>query len=476
MELSLRQIGDVLEARIPGDESRLVRGYSIDSRTIEAGELFFAVQGARLDGHEFVLDALGRGAVAAVVAEGRLGSYPAHVREQLIAVRETLVAFQRLARAVRERWGRPVVAVTGSTGKTTTKEIAAALLGTRYRVAKSEGNLNNAYGLPLSLLRLEATHELAVVELGMSQPGEIAQLAEIARPNLGVVTCVAPVHLEFFRSLEEIAAAKYELIEALKSDNSTVVLNADDARVARFAQGFKGRVIRFGIEQEADVRATSLQERGALGSGFDLDVAGARGRVELALMGRHNVRNALAAVAAATQFKVGLEAAQAVLPKLAPAPMRGELVRFAAGFTVINDCYNSNPVALESMIRTLVATQGCRRRILVAGEMRELGPTSRELHRSCGERAAAAGIDIVIGAEGDASEIVSGAQAAGLEAGRARFFVEKAAAAEFLAGLVAPGDLVLLKGSRAVALETMLETLRGRFELLPGEHYAQARH
>ena len=208
MELSLRQIGEVLEARVPGDESRAARGYSIDSRTIQAGELFFAVQGARLDGHEFVLDALGRGAVAAVVAESRLGSYAARVREQLIGVRETLVAFQRLAQAVRERWGRPVVAVTGSTGKTTTKEIAAALLGTRYRVAKSEGNLNNAYGLPLSLLRLDTAHDLAVVALGMWQPGELAQLAEIARPNVGVVTCVAPVHLEFFPSLEEIAAAK----------------------------------------------------------------------------------------------------------------------------------------------------------------------------------------------------------------------------------------------------------------------------
>lgn len=476
MELSLEQIARALGVGASSRGDLLARGYSIDSRTVQPGELFFAVKGARLDGHAYVLEALGRGAVAAVVRADRRTSYPPHVHEQLIGVRETLEALQWLARFVRERWGKPLIAVTGSTGKTTTKEVAAALLGTRHRVAKSEGNLNNAYGLPLSLLQLTAEHDLAVMELGMSARGEIAHLAQIAQPNVGVVTVVSPVHLEFFNSLEEIAAAKYELIEGLKSDDRTAVLNADDARIVRFVDGFDGRVVRFGIERDAEVRARDIQDRGALGSSFELAIAGSRARVELALMGRHNVRNALAAAAAASLFGVDLAEARELFPRLQPAPMRGEFLRFEAGFAVINDCYNSNPLALESMLETLRRTPGYRRRILVAGEMKELGPTSRALHRRAGEQAAAQGIEIVIGVAGDASEIVAGAAAAGLPAERAHFFEEKSAAGNYLVELLKPGDLALLKGSRAVGLETMLVTVQAHFPLAKGAPRAQRTH
>lgn len=476
MELSLEEIARALGAEDPGRAEQSAFGYSIDSRTVAPGELFIAVKGARLDGHDYVVEALGRGAVAAVVAADRRGGYPPAVHELLVGVPNTLAALQRLAGYVRRRWGRPLVAVTGSTGKTTTKEIAAALLGARYRVAKSEGNLNNAFGVPLSLLRLEPEHELAVVELGMSARGEIAQLAAIAQPNVGVVTCVSAVHLEFFSSIEEIAAAKYELIEGLEAADRAAVLNADDARVAQFAQSFDGRVVSFGIDHQADVSAREIEDRGALGSSFELAVGESCNRVRLALMGRHNVRNALAAMAAASLFGLGVAEARALFPQLTALAMRGELVRFEPGFAVINDCYNSNPLALASMIETLWSTPGFRRRILVAGEMKELGPSSAALHRRAGEQAARAGIDIVIGVVGDAREIVAGAEASGMPPERARFFAEKAEAADYLAGILQAGDLALLKGSRGVAMETILEALAAKFRLVEGARRAQKTH
>jgi UDP-N-acetylmuramoyl-tripeptide--D-alanyl-D-alanine ligase len=375
------------------------------------------------------------------------------------------VALQDLARAVRRVWGRRIAAVTGSVGKTTTKEILAALLGAKFRVLKSEGNLNNEYGLPLALLRLEPEDEAAVVELGMSHRGELRRLAEIAEPEVGVVTRVAPVHLEFFASVDEIALAKRELIEGLAGPESVAVLNADDPRVARFRDVARGRVLTFGLGAEAQFRARAIEDRGAEGSTFELESPVGGGRFALPLPGRHNVENALAALAAASVWGIGAAEAAEVLPRLAAGEMRGRLLRFAAGFAVINDSYNSNPVALRAMMELLARTPGYRRRILAVGEMLELGPESPRLHREAGEAVASQGLDSVVTVRGDAAEIAKGAVEAGLPRERARFFASSEEAAGFVAGTIEPGDLLLVKGSRGVRMEKIVEALRARYAL-----------
>jgi UDP-N-acetylmuramoyl-tripeptide--D-alanyl-D-alanine ligase len=441
-------------------------GVSIDSRTIALGELFIAIHGPRHDGHAFVPAALAAGAPAAVVALGRLAEYPEEVRRKLFAVEDTLAALQQLARAARRAWGGRLAAVTGSVGKTTTKEILAALLAARLRVLKSEGNLNNEYGLPLALLRLEEEHEAAVVELGMSHRGELKRLAEISEPDVGVVIRVAPVHLEFFASVEEVALAKRELIEGLTGSESVAVLNADDERVAKFADVARGRVITFGLSREADFRAAEVEDRGAQGAAFDCISPAGRARLELPLVGRHNVSNALAALAAASVWGVGVAEARCVFPLLGPAAMRGEVLRFEEGFALINDCYNSNPVALDCMTDLLAATPGYRRRILAAGEMLELGPGAGEFHRAAGRRAAVTGkIDWIVGVQGRAKELVRGAVEAGHPESRTRFFTASDEAAQFLAGFIAPGDLVLVKGSRGVRMERIVEAVVARHAL-----------
>jgi UDP-N-acetylmuramoyl-tripeptide--D-alanyl-D-alanine ligase len=412
-----------------------------------------------------VAAALQAGALAAVVAESRMPEYPEPVRGKLIAVPDTLAALQELARAVRRAWGRRIAAVTGSVGKTTTKEILAALLGSKFRVLKSEGNLNNEYGLPLALLRLESEDEAAVVELGMSHRGELRRLAEIAEPEVGVVTQVAPVHLEFFSSIDEIALAKRELIEGLAGSDTVAVLNADDPRVSRFAEVARGRVLTCGFSPAAQFRAENVVDRGAEGTTFDLISPKGRSTMELPLPGRHSIANALAALAAASVWRIGPAEAAAVLPRLAAGEMRGRLLRFAKGFAVINDSYNSNPVALKAMIELLARTPGYRRRILAAGEMLELGPESSHLHAETGRYAASQKLDWVIGAQGAAAALVQGAVEGGLPEERARFFTSSSEAAPFVADLLQPGDLLLVKGSRGVKMERVVEALRARFAL-----------
>src|SRR5246500_1759168 len=291
MKLPLSKIEEFLGATGECELKEGAQGYSIDSRSIRPGELFFAVQGERLDGHDFVPQALEGGAVSAVVRKDQLARFS--VKTCLLAVDDTLVALQTLATAVRRLWGKPVIGVTGSAGKTTTKEAIAHVLSSRFRVLKSEGNFNNHFGLPLMLLRLEPEHELAVIEMGMSHAGEIRALAKIANPDIGVVTNVAPVHLEFFDSLAGIARAKYELIESLPT-TGTAVLNSDDEYVSQFGRDFKGRVIAYGFAATATVRAENLQSRGEKGSAFDIVVGDRRQAASLPLVGSHNVYNALA--------------------------------------------------------------------------------------------------------------------------------------------------------------------------------------
>ncbi len=450
MKLTLAKIAGFISAAGEYPHEDVAHAYSIDSRTVRTGELFFAVKGERLDGHDFVEQALEKGAVAAVVRKDQLQRYPAKTR--LLAVDDTLIALQTLAKAVRKLWGRPVIGVTGSAGKTTTKEAIAHVLGTKFRVLKSEGNFNNHFGLPLMLLKLEPEHDVAVIELGMSHAGEIRALAKIAQPEIGVVTNVAPVHLEFFDSLAGIARAKYELIEALPA-SGIAILNADDEYVSQFGRDFKGRVKMYGTAASADVRAENIRSRAQEGSEFDVVVGAARQRARLPLVGEHNILNALAAVAVGLER--GLKPAEAVaaLATVMPADKRGQVLQ-VGNITVINDCYNSNPKALDAMVDAL-ASMPAKRRIVVAGEMLELGPRGAEMHQAAGRHAGEKKIDVLLGVRGLAQAMVESARAAGI---RAEFVPAPEQAGEWLAHEARDGDVVLLKASRGVKLEKALET------------------
>jgi UDP-N-acetylmuramoyl-tripeptide--D-alanyl-D-alanine ligase len=450
VKLALSKIAEFISARSESRRDEVAQGYSIDSRTIGANDLFFAVKGDRLDGHDFVSEALDKGAAAAVVRKDQLHRYPDAPR--LLAVDDTLVALQTLARAVRKLWGKPLIGVTGSAGKTTTKEAIAHVLSLRLRVLKSEGNFNNHFGLPLMLLKLEPEHDVAVIEMGMSHAGEIRALAKIAQPEIGVVTNVAPVHLEFFDSLAGIARAKYELVEALPA-GGTAVLNADDEYVSQFGRDFGGKAITYGTRATADVRAENVESRGAQGSRFDVVTASGREHALLPLVGEHNILNGLAAVAVGLVRGLRLSETVAALATLTPADKRGQVLQLG-NITVINDCYNSNPKALNAMVDALVTMPG-RRRIVVAGEMLELGPSGDEMHRAAGDHIAERKIDVLVGVRGRAQAMVESAQRAGAQA---VFVATPEEAGEWLARETRAGDLVLLKASRGVKLEKALET------------------
>ena len=454
MKLPLSKIAEFISASGDYPREEVAQGYSIDSRTIGKGELFFAVKGERFDGHDYVNAALEKGAVAAVVRTDQWHRYSGTNR--VLVVDDTLPALQTLATAVRKLWAKPLVGVTGSTGKTTTKEAIAHVLGTRLRVLKSEGNFNNHFGLPLMLLKLEADHDVAVIEMGMSHAGEIRALAGIAQPEIGVVTNVAPVHLEFFDSIAGIARAKYELIESLPS-SGIAVLNADDEYVAQFGRDFKGKVVRYGRAATAEVRADKIEAHGTEGSTFDVVTARGREPARLPLVGEHNIGNALAAVSVALARGLTLGESVGALATLAPADKRGQVLKLG-NITVINDCYNSNPKALAAMVDAL-ATMKAGRRIVVAGEMLELGPAGEEMHRAAGRHLAGKKMDILLGVRGLAKAMVEGARQAGV---RAEFVATPEEAGEWLARETHDGDLVLLKASRGVKLEKALEEWKAR--------------
>ncbi|MDR3470458.1 MAG: UDP-N-acetylmuramoyl-tripeptide--D-alanyl-D-alanine ligase [Devosia sp.] len=433
-----------------------VTGYSIDSRTVIPGDLFFAVRGDRLDGHEFVASAIAHGAVAAVVSRTRVASLPdAALAVPLLIAEEPLLALQSLALHVRRQWGKRVIAITGSAGKTTTKEAVALALSAKFNVLKTQGNLNNAFGLPLQLLRLESVHEIAVIEMGMNHAGEIAALARIATPDWGLVTNVGTAHIENFKDGQAgIARAKLELIAALPS-TGVAFLNCSDPYVSQFGRDFPGRVVYFGEGPCANPQIVSASE--------DLDglhvnyrAGDSEGVFTLHLLGQHNATNAMAGLAVALEAGVDLDAAIAALETLAPGDKRGEILHIA-GATVFNDSYNSNPEALRSMIRTLAARPAAGRRILVAGEMLEQGEHGPELHAACGTAAAEAGIDLVAAVQGNAKHLATAACAGGVAS---LFLPDAEAAGQWLIQNVRPGDVVLVKGSRGVHLERAIEALK----------------
>ncbi len=443
MQLTLAQVQAATGAQfIAGAAGEtLVSGWSIDSRTAAAGDLFFAIKGEHLDGHAFVDAVLARGAAAAVVSE-------LSAQGPLLLVKDTLDALQSLARWARRRWNRPMVAVTGSAGKTSTKEIIAALLSVRFKVGKNEGNFNNHIGLPLSILRLSDDAEVAVLEMGMNHAGEIRQLVSIAEPEHGVVTNVGYAHVENFESIEGVAGAKRELIEGLPAAG-VAILNADDERVALFAASHAGRNVTYGFSPRAEIRA---QEAEIAADHAAFTVEGVRFRTALA--GRHSVSNILAGIAVAHVFGIKPAELVAAVANLSPGKMRGER-KVWRGATVLNDAYNSNPEAARNMLDVL-RDEPAERRIAVLGEMRELGAMSEQLHRELGAYAAQAGIDVVVGIQGAARFLVESVLAAGSRADAGIYFDGPEAAGDFLKDFVKAGDAILFKGSRGTKVETAL--------------------
>ncbi len=450
--------GGVLEApsSVENAGALVATGYSIDSRTVAPGELFFAVRGERLDGHDFVAGAFERGAVAAVVSRARVASLPdAALAHPLLITEDPLVALQSLASHVRRQWGRLVVAITGSAGKTTTKEAVAAGLGAKFNVLKSQGNLNNAFGLPLQLLRLAPEHEVAVIEMGMNHTGEIAALARIATPDWGVITNVGTAHIENFKEGQAgIARAKFELVEALPA-NGVAFLNVDDAYAAQFGRDFRGRVVYFGGGPIADPQIVSVDED-LSGLHIGYRARAREGRFTLHMLGAHNASNAMAGLAVALEAGVDLDAAVKAIATLKAGDKRGQVIE-VGGVTILNDSYNSNPEALRSMIHTLARRPAAGRRILVAGEMLEMGERSAALHIACGRAAAEAGLDLVVAVQGNAEHLATAACAEGVPA---VFLRDAETAGQWLAQNLRGGDVVLVKGSRGVHLERAIEAAK----------------
>ncbi|HEX3249850.1 MAG TPA: UDP-N-acetylmuramoyl-tripeptide--D-alanyl-D-alanine ligase, partial [Pyrinomonadaceae bacterium] len=457
-----------------------IRDYSIDSRSVGAGELFFALSqqdyaragfnGEFVDAHRFIADSFERGAVAAVARKDHRNDLES-LKDRLLLVDDAIAALQLLAHRVYTAWGKPVVAITGSAGKTTAKELTAHVLASAgHHVLKSERNYNNGLGLPLSVLRMVSEgrspdqFDLAVLEMGMSSPThEIRRLCEITPPDVAVELMVAPVHLEYLGTIENIAAAKAELIEGLKPEG-VAILNADDVLVMKMRDKHQGRTLTFGIDNVADVSATEIDTRSLGKVQFRLRTPLGEAGASLAMSGRHNLSNALAASAVATAFSMPPEEIARALSKAQPPKMRGEVFDFAAGFTVIDDSYNSNPRSLLNMVRTMAeAGRGRKRLIVIAGEMLELGPDEASLHREAGREIAANGIDVLWGVRGLGWEIVAGSKEAGLKA--TKFFDSSDEAAVELAKEVKEGDLILVKGSRGVATDRIVKALREQFPL-----------
>ncbi|MGB8507081.1 MAG: UDP-N-acetylmuramoyl-tripeptide--D-alanyl-D-alanine ligase [Pyrinomonadaceae bacterium] len=458
-----------------------INGFSIDSRSVTTGEMFFALSTedyhrhhftgtSFADAHEFIPQALESGATAIVARTARVegDAHLAPYRDRLLLVDDVIEALQLVARGVLKAWGRPVIGITGSAGKTTTKDLTAHILdGAGHRVLRSRKNFNNELGVALSVLQMESNgakpgdFDVAVLEMGMSMPGEIARLCVIAPPDIGVVLLVAPVHLEFMGSIEGVAASKAQLVEGLKP-GGTAVLNADDERVAAMRGLNKGgRTMTYGIVNPSDVMATNIESAGLGVSRFRLRTPLGESDVTLPMPGRHNVMNALAAASVATCFGIEPRVIAEALESAAPSRMRGEVWHLSGGLTVIDDSYNSNPRSLLSMAEAVAGGgEGVLRRVIVAGEMLELGAESAAIHRETGREIGRLGVDVLWGVRGHARELIEGAREAGMSEASALFFESSEEAAAALVPFVRPNDMVLVKGSRGVHTETIVEALK----------------
>ncbi|HYW71158.1 MAG TPA: UDP-N-acetylmuramoyl-tripeptide--D-alanyl-D-alanine ligase [Pyrinomonadaceae bacterium] len=476
-------MGATTDSLLPELFDKQILDFSIDSRTTEAGELFFALSqpdyeragfnGTFADAHAFIAGALERGAVAAVARREWVAGAdgPGSLIGRLLIVDDVIAALQTLARKVYEQWGQPVIGITGSAGKTTTKELTAHVMShCGYRVLKSERNYNNGLGLPLSVLQMVSrgrspeAYNLAVLEMGMSSPThEIRRLVQITPPDVGVELMVAPVHLEHLGTIETVAAMKAELIEGLKP-GGVAVLNADDELVMKMKSKTDGPTLTFGIQNAADVTAREIDTARFGSIRFRLKTPLGEAAADLPMTGAHNLMNSLAASAVATALKIKPELIADALRSVKPPKMRGEILNFAGGFTVVDDSYNSNPRSLLSMVHTLAeARDQVKRRLVIAGEMLELGPESPQMHREAGHEIARLGIDLVWGVRGFAADLIAGAREAGAAA--TRLFESSDEAAAAAVAEIRAGDLVLVKGSRSVETDKVVKALKQKFPL-----------
>jgi UDP-N-acetylmuramoyl-tripeptide--D-alanyl-D-alanine ligase len=455
-----------------------VNSFTIDSRRVQAGDVFFAFaqadfenncfNGKFQDSHQFIESAFSKGAAACVARRDKFEEHRTVLEEfqdRLIFVSDGILALQSLAHGVYLEWNKPIVAITGSAGKTTAKELAAHVLrASGKKVLSNEKNFNNGLGHPLTVLNLakDKSFDVAVLEMGMSTPNnEIARLCRITPPDVAVELNVLPVHVEHLGSIENVARAKAELVEGMKPEG-VAILNADDFRVSAMSELHPGKTITFGIEKTADISAGEIVMERFGETRFVLNLPDETSVVRFSLSGRHNVLNALAASAVGFSFGMSAQEIAAALQTVAPPPQRGEVLHFAEGFTVINDSYNSNPAALLGMVETLIdGGKSAARKIVVAGEMLELGDDERAIHAETGNRLAASGIDFLIGVRGLAKDLIAGANGISEK----RFFENSEQAGDFLVDEIRKGDLVLIKGSRGVRTEKVIEKLLEKYSL-----------
>jgi len=464
--LSAAEIAAATGGRVmSGNPAQRVERWSIDTRSLQPGDLFVAIRGDRFDGHAFVAAALAAGAAGAVVTAapvlpeaGKGGPAPL-----LIEVADTTRALQDGAREMRRRAGAKVVAITGSAGKTTTKELAAAFLAAKYSVFRNKGNLNNHIGLPLSLLELRTRPEVAVVELGMNHAGEIRTLIGIAEPDVRVWTNVGDAHLGFFASADAIADAKGEILDQARPGD-LLIANADDERIAARIRDFAGRTVTFGLSAAAQVRGSDVEHLGLDGMAATVTTPRGEMRMRTPLLGTGNLLNLLAAAAVAIELGVPLPAIADRAASMAPAPHRGELLRLPGGITLIDDSYNSSPAALKRSLETVHAATGSARKIAVLGEMLELGAHAERLHQECGRAAAAAGLSLLIAVGGDGAQwLADSARRAGMAESAVLFVPTSNEASEIALRKVRPGDLILVKGSRGIRTDLVVDRLKAEF-------------
>jgi UDP-N-acetylmuramoyl-tripeptide--D-alanyl-D-alanine ligase len=450
-------VGELLQATggtlLSGDPSLSVRSYAIDTRKLAAGGAFFALAGTKVDGHAFVGDAARAGALLAIVASPPSGSGP--FPAAMIQVDDVAAALARCGAYARQRIRGKVVVITGSAGKTTTKEFVAAGLGASAKVHRTMGNLNNELGLPLSLLSCPDDAEAAVFEIGMNGPGQIAFLARLADPDVALVTNVLPAHLEFFNSIDDIAAAKGELFAVLR-ESATSVVNLDDINVRVQATRHAGPRVTFGRAESADLRLEAIEDRFVPGASLRFSHAGRSHSISLRIGGAHAALDALAAAATIVACGVPLGPALTAIARTEPAPGRGRMTYLPEGVIVVDDTYNSNPEALASVLATLDASPAPGRRVLVMGDMLELGPRSIAFHQEAGALAAQSKVALLVGVGPLARHAVESARRAGIETHSAD---NAAQAAQTVPGLLRPDDLVVIKGSRGVRLELVVDAL-----------------
>ena len=457
IEEVLRATGGKL---LQGKENAFFQGISTDSRTITEGELFIALKGPRFDGHHYALEALKKKAGGVLIGEDQVGDirWNGYRSRAVIAVKDTLTALGDIARDWRRKYGPPLVALTGSNGKTTTKEMIAACLETTFPILKTKGNLNNLIGVPLTLLTLTEKERVVVLEMGMNEPGEIRRLTEIAEPDVGLITNIQKVHLEGMGSLERLKEEKGELFRKMRRDG-TILVNQDDPRVVDLARDYPGQKITFGIETPAEVMAKEIQLGGVEGTSFTLILEGEVMEIHLQLLGRHFVPNALSAIAVAFLFGVELKQAKEAIENIQSFPMRMEVVPFKGGKTLINDAYNANPYSMELALETLVEVKGKGRAIAVLGDMLELGNFEKEAHEQLGERVSELAIDFLLALGKDAPLVVESAIRHGFPIERTRIVESHSEAISLLRQMLENGDWILVKGSRRMAMEKIVEGL-----------------